>query len=315
MIYALRNDSTLADSVLKNIASTGQKTRKIYQRSLPSDMTKDYYFIHRNTGSTEPIIVEYGFIDDTLSNVNFLNNNYKELAEAVIKAILEYKGISYIPPSGGVSGNTYTVKSGDTLYSIANKYNTTVSALKALNNLSSNTLSIGTVLKIPTSSQQESGNVYVVQPGDTLYKIAVLNNTTVDILKELNNLTGNTLSIGKELILPSTGIIEVPSSTVDYVVKKGDSLYSIAKNNNTTVNALEELNNLKSTVLSVGQVLKIPTTEVIEAPTTTVTYVVEPGDTLYSIARAYNTTVNNLKELNNLATTVLSVGQKLIISP
>ena len=49
--------------------------RKIYQRTLPSDATKDYYFIHRNTGNTEPILVEYGFIDDTPNNVNFLNNN------------------------------------------------------------------------------------------------------------------------------------------------------------------------------------------------------------------------------------------------
>ena len=57
---------------------------------MPSDTSKDYYFIHRNTGVTEPVIIEYGFIDDTNNNIKFLNDNYKELAEAVIKALLDF---------------------------------------------------------------------------------------------------------------------------------------------------------------------------------------------------------------------------------
>ncbi len=143
---------------------TGQKTRKIYQRTLPSDPTKDYYFIHRNTGTTEPLIIEYGFIDDTPENAQFLNNNYKELAEAVIKAIAEYKGIPYTLPSSEPS-NTYTVKKGDSLYKIANQYNTTVQELKKINNLNSDNLSIGQVLKLPTPTQ----NTYTVKSGDKIF--------------------------------------------------------------------------------------------------------------------------------------------------
>ena len=114
VIYALRNNNTLANNILDNIKNTGQKVRRTYQRRLPSNMTKDYYFIHRNTGNTEPLIVEYGFIDDK-NNIDFLNNNYQELAEAVIKAIMNYKGLPYIPPVGS-SVSTYTVKKGDTLF-------------------------------------------------------------------------------------------------------------------------------------------------------------------------------------------------------
>lgn len=61
--------------------------------------------------------------------------------------------------------------------------------------------------------------------------------------------------------------------------------------------------------------MQIPTTDFIETPTTTITYTVVPGDTLYSIAREYNTSVNNIKELNNLSSNLLVVGQQLLISP
>ena len=90
---------------------------------------------------------------------------------------------------------------GDTLYGIANKFGVSVNDLKSLNNLSSNTLSIGQVLKIPDSSNNKL--TYTVKSGDTLYSIARTYNTTVDKIKELNNLKSNTLSIGQTLILPN----------------------------------------------------------------------------------------------------------------
>ena len=100
---------------MENIGETGQTTRKYYQRRLPSNTSKDYYFIHRNTGVTEPVIVEYGFIDDTANNVQFLKDNYKQLAEAVVRAVANYKGYNYVSP-GGEPTNTYIVKSGDTVF-------------------------------------------------------------------------------------------------------------------------------------------------------------------------------------------------------
>ena len=309
VIYALRNRDTLAKRILENIGTTGQTTRKYYQRRLPSDTSKDYYFIHRNTGNLEPLIVEYGFIDNT-KDVEFLKENYKELAEAVISAVANYIGVPYTPPEG-ITTNTYVVQKGDSLYSIANKLGTTVSELKKENNLTTNTLQIGEVLRIPTKEIYEGEeNVYIVQKGDTLYSVAMANNTTVDELKRINNLTSNILSTGQLLKIPSALL---PEST--YIVKKGDSLYSIANKYNTTVDELKRINNLTSNILSIGQVLKLPSDKVsdVEKEENTINYTVQKGDSLYSIARKYSTTIDKIKDLNNLTTNLLSIGQVLLI--
>ena len=135
VIYALRNNGKLANTVLEEIRLSGQNVRKAYQRRLPSDTSKDYYFIHRNTGITEPIIVEYGFLDSTSDDVSQLKNNWRDYADAVVRGVSEYIGITYDEEVEGV----YIVKKGDSLYSIANKYGITVNDLKDINNLTSNT--------------------------------------------------------------------------------------------------------------------------------------------------------------------------------
>lgn len=309
VIYALRNKDTLAKRILENIGAAGQETRKYYQRRLPSDTSKDYYFIHRNTGNLEPLIVEYGFIDNT-KDVEFLKENYEELAESVISAVANYIGVPYTPPEGLIT-NTYVVQKGDTLYSIANKLGTTVSELKKENNLTSNTLQIGEVLRIPTKEiYEEEENIYIVKKGDSLYSIANKYNTTVDELKRINNLTSNILSIGQVLKLPSdkANNVEKEENTISYTVQKGDSLYSIARKYDTTIDRIKDLNNLTTNLLSIGQVLLIPTDTNLET-----TYTVKKGDSLYSIAKKYNTTVDRLKQLNNLTSNLLSIGQILIV--
>ena len=228
---------------------------------------------------------------------------------------MDYKGLKYIPPEGYIS-NTYVVQKGDSLYSIARKLNTTVDELKKLNNLTSNTLSIGQILKLPKPadidepSQEPTNITYTVQSGDSLYKIATKYNTTVDAIKKANNLTNNLLSIGQVLTIPTTTISEeVPEPNYfNYKVVSGDSLYKIAKKYNVTVDSIKELNNLTSNLLSIGQTIKIPTTSTNER-----TYIVKSGDSLYSIAKEFNTTVDNLKKLNNLPSNMLSIGQMLII--
>lgn len=302
IIYALRNNDTFARKIATEFENAGQNVRKYYQRRLPSNPAKDYYYIMRDTPNNETVIVEYGFADSTGDDVSQLKNNWENLAEAVTKAIVEYAGGKYVAPAGS---NYYTVKSGDSLWSISKKFGITVDELKKANNLSSNLLSVGQNLIIPGKEAQATGDEYVVKKGDTLYSIARKYNTSVDNLKSINNITTDSLAIGQIIKLPST------SSTAGdtYIVKKGDSLYSIARTYNTSVDKLKEINNLTSNALAIGQVLKLPSSNASE----NVVYTVKKGDNLYSIAREYETTVDAIKKLNNITSNTLSIGQKLLL--
>ena len=352
VIYALRNTDTFSSKIAKELETAGQNVRKYYQRRLPSNPAKDYYYIMRDTPNNETVIVEYGFADSTGDDVSQIKNNWEDLAEAVTKAIVEYAGGTYQAPAGsnyytvqsgdslwsiskkfGISvdelkqannltsnllsigqnlyipnketdviTSEYVVSKGDTLYGIAQKFGTTVDNLKSINNLTTDSLAIGQILKIP-SEEVSSTNTYTVKSGDTLYGIASKYNTTVDELKSLNNLESNTLSIGQTLKIPSG---PTSNNTSTYTVVKGDTLYGMASKYNTTVDALKNLNNLTSNTLSIGEVLKVPSSG-------NVTYTVKSGDTLYSIAREFGTTISAITDLNNLETTVLSVGQKLLL--
>ena len=168
---------------------------KIYQLRLPSNSKKDYYFIHRDTPNNEAIIVEYGFVDSTKDDVNQIKNDYKKLAEAVVKAVCEYKGIKYKGVSNiNNNSNYYIVKKGDTLWDLAVKYKTSVKNIKDLNNLKSDVLQVGQKLLLPSKT-------YIVKKGDSLWKIAKEYNTTINDLIKNNNLKSTTLQIGQKLNL------------------------------------------------------------------------------------------------------------------
>ncbi len=308
IVYSINSDSTLANMLLDNIGEAGQIKRKAYQRRLPENPNKDYYYIIRETGNAESVLVEYGFIDNT-NDAYKLQNNLDDLVEGAVKAIAEYLGVPYTKPGITVNDqDTYTVKKGDTLYSISKKQNIPIDTIIKLNNLTSSNLEIGQQLKLKRDSNNSSNkNQYIVQRGDTLYSIALKNNTTVDKLRELNNLNTNTLTIGQILVLP----IETNIEEYDiYIVKKGDSLWSISRKFNIDINDLIELNNLNDLTLQINQSILVPKQqENIE----TDIYIVNKGDTLWSISNKLNIPVQTLKELNNLNSNLLKVNQQLKI--
>lgn len=204
---------------------------------------------------------------------------------------------------------TYIVQSGDTLYGISKQFGVSVEEIKAENNLSSDFLTVGRVLLIPTI---ETTSLYVVKRGDTLYSIASRYNVSVSEIIDINDLSSTVLNIGQQLRIPINSSGSDNTNYVSYTVKSGDTLYSIASKYNVSVNEIRDINNLSSNNLSIGQQLKIPV--LVSSPSNKYeTYVVKSGDTLYSIAKKYNVTVSELKELNNLGNNNLFIGQVLRI--
>ena len=302
IIYALRNTDALSKLIAREFENSGQNVRKYYQRRLPSNPSKDYYYIMRDTPNAEAIIVEYGFLDSSADDVDQLKNNWQKYAEAVVKAITTYANVPYKAVT--TSENDYIVKSGDSLWSIAKKFGITVDELKKANNLKSNLLSINQVLTIPKGSSTEDNNdYYIVKKGDSLWKIANQFNTTVDKLKEINKLSTNDLSVGQKLLIKEKTTSTTKNNV--YKVKAGDNLYKIANMYNVSVDDIKKANNLNSNLLTINQELIIPQSNTI--------YTVKSGDTLYSIARKYNTTVTDIVKLNDLSTNNLTIGQKLLI--
>ena len=178
--YDLNNYPTLS------MGSTGEYV-KILQERLKALL---YY-----TGSIDSI-----FGRDTLNAVKRLQFNNELTTSGIVNSqtwnLIDFLYGNLNECITGGSSNTYTVVKGDTLYSIARKFNTTVDMIKSLNNLTGNILSIGQVLKLPSSN---NSTTYTVARGDTLYSIAKRFNTTIDSIKNLNNLTSNILSIGQIL--------------------------------------------------------------------------------------------------------------------
>ncbi len=151
IIYPLRSSDKLASLIFSNLENNGISVNKYYQRRLPTNTKYDYYSIIKDTNPNETIIIEYGDAD-----------NYKQVVEIIVKSIIEYLALS----------DTYKVKSGDTLYSIAKKYNISVNELKELNNLKNNNITIGQVLKIKSNIPSEEvteKNYYIVKSGDTIF--------------------------------------------------------------------------------------------------------------------------------------------------
>ena len=156
-------------------------------------------------------------------------------------------------------------------------------------------------------------NKYIVVKGDTLYGIAKRFNTSVQSIKELNNLKDNNIKVGDSLIVNSNNDNN-PLECIVYTVKNGDTLYNIAKKYNTSVDELKRYNNLQTNLLNIGDRIVIPCNiDNNYKDNNYVTYTVVKGDSLYSIANKFKTTVDNIKELNDLKSNVINAGDKLII--
>jgi len=255
---------------------------------------------------------------------------------------------------------THEVTSGETLFSIAKKYNVTTEDLKKMNNLTRNSIQLGQKIKINNATETAKSNTakplkenesvskevaakevvtksisfYKVQKGDNLNSIAEKFNVSVEDLKKNNNLTDNKIKFGQELKITQTtenvtsksdvAKSDVHSKTITHKVTKGETLISIAEKFNVSVEDLKKDNQLTGNKIKFNQELKLTQTtekgslksEVANSdiPTKTITHKVTKGETLISIAKDFNMTLDELKEMNNLNDNKIKFGQDIVVN-
>lgn len=311
VIYSVKqNDPLLADTILDQIENEGQIVRGAYTRTLPSDRSKDASFLLRNIDNATPIIIEYGFLDNPTDR-NRLQRELLDYTEGAIRGIALYYGIPYKEPEE-LTLDTYVIKKGDSLYSIAKQFNTTIGALKAINELTGNILQPGQILRLPNfvtlNTDPNDIIIYKISKGDSLYSIAKKFGVSVNDIINYNQLANTLLSVNQQLLIPVNKVVESGKDPhINYVIKKGDTLYNIAKRYNVTPQELMDYNNLSSSLLNIGNTILIPQTKQL------INYFVRTNDTLQSIAQRFNTTIDEIMKLNNLNTTDVNIGQLLLI--
>lgn len=99
VIHSIHANPSFAETILEHLTESGQNPRRVFSRRLSNNSKHDYYYMHRNTGSVQTVIVEYGFIDSTKDDIIQIKRDWKLLAEAVVKAYCKYRGYKYVAPN------------------------------------------------------------------------------------------------------------------------------------------------------------------------------------------------------------------------
>ena len=258
--------------------------------------------------------------------------------------------------SGATAANGYyTVKAGDTLYGISRKFGMSLSQLVSVNGISASSLIVpgqtlrvaggettSTVVKTTATTSRTSGGNYLVQQGDTLYSIARRSGMSLNSLLTLNGLSqssviypGQSLTISQSdsRVATKSSYTAKPlasgvSTSGTYTVQAGDTLYGIARRSGMSLNTLLSLNGLsQSSVIRPGQKLKLSgaSNATVASPvsykstassaSTSGTYTVKAGDTLYRIAYNHGISLTTLLSINGLSeTSTILPGQQLVVS-
>lgn len=302
----------------------------------PSENNSLNYTVRRGD-TLSHIALEYNMSVSELRDLNNLSSDTIYVGQTLqVNTTSSSSGSNTSTPSN--NSVAYTVQRGDTLFGIGREYNMSVSELREINNLSSNTIYVGQTLQVSSNSSSSDSNsttpsnnhtAYTVQSGDTLSHIALEFNMTVSELRNLNNLSSDTIYIGQTLQVTgdnsdadsdsnSSSESSTPSNnSTTYTVQSGDTLSHIGHEYNMSVSELKDLNNLSSDTIYVGQTIQVNSSSSssdsnsITPSNNSAAYTVQSGDTLSHISREYNMSISELKDLNNLSSDIIYVGQTL----
>jgi len=235
----------------------------------------------------------------------------------------------------------HRIRRGETLNSIAGKYNVTISSLREWNDLEGNKIYAGRNLKIYTdkspSNYTSNDDVtttktslfrYRVKKGDTISELAEKFGVSTVLIKKWNNISDNKLIAGKTIKIYTNektsslgdNTTKTSSNVIYHKIKSGETIGQIAELYRVSSSSIRKWNGLKSNKILAGKTLKIysdsdvydiPETKVTKNVKTGKTYIVKSGDTLFSIAQVHNLAVAKLKNLNSITGNKIVVGQVL----
>jgi LysM repeat protein len=346
-INNLQNNKVARGQVLKVSADVAEiKPSKEAARAEKAKIAKTQPYKVRKGDNLEAIAQQHGMSIDELKELNNLQSNKISVGKSLkVYAVETTEVLNQSSKQEKLKDYaTYKVRKGDNLEAIAQKYNMTVDELKEINGISGKKITAGKSIKVyaanvessskgvkQTDKPEELASSYKVRKGDNLGSIAKEFNLTVEELKQINNIDGNKIDIGQEL-----KVSRVPESksairqekvhslkTKTYIVSKGDNLEVIAKEHEMTIDELKDINGLKGNKISIGQQLKVAavdankssskgaSVEKVEPAKGSSVHTVVKGESLYTIAKQYNITVEELKEMNNLSESGLRPGMEL----
>ena len=232
----------------------------------------------------------------------------------VIKAIVATDTLNYTQQRITLPKTSYyKVKRGDNLSAIANKFDVSVSEIKKWNGLKSNAVASGKSLKIVT-------NESVVR---TVKKEPKHKHAPLEIKEENQQIAASDAKSSKED--KTKKIIKTDTITSNfatyYVVQKGDNLSSIAKNNNVSVEEIKVWNHLSGNSIQLGTSLQVAKNEAAaneqlasDSKMENVEYIVKKGDNLGTISKKFGSSLDDLKQWNNLQDNTIALGSSLIVS-
>ncbi|WP_348800307.1 LysM peptidoglycan-binding domain-containing protein [Flavobacterium adhaerens] len=222
---------------------------------------------------------------------------------------------------GQQSSNKHIVLKGETIAQIAQNYKTTPAEIYRLNPESQNGITENQLLWVPALLPQNSIK-HIVAPKETLFGLATKYNVTVETIQNANAaILTNGLQVGQELVIPQESKTESASSKNTHLVQPKESLFSIARLYNVSVEDLDKTNTeILKEGLKIGQTITIPNKKktldgrVRVINDETVFYVVKPKETKYSIAKLFGITIEQLESQNPEIVNGLVEGNKLAIN-